>query len=263
LTSKVLRGSRAAIEGRGKRQRLIAFPAPDREDLRFRTSLWMDIERSAIGDRQALGGERFDAEIVGSRCDSAFDLRAQQVLEHAEERVLKIDRQREEPIEEGRDRRQVFAQAAVIVGEAQSCGILERLQRTAFDPGSSPGQALARVEEHVELPQGRAAIDRLQIVVGAEQSLPAGLALAACDGAERVEPASDRAEESLLGFDVGGYRPEEGRLRLVGPVGAPEALDCGIGLPSGLQEIMDAKAAVSRCEVSVIAAARATGVAEH
>ena len=215
----------------------------------------MDVERPALGDGQALGGERLDAEIIGARRDGTFDLAAQQILEHAEQRVLKIDRQRQQPIEEGGDRRQVFAQAAVIVGEAQSRRVLERLERAAFD--------LAGVEQHIELPQGRAAVDGFQIVVGAEQPLSAGLPLAPGDGAERVEPASDGAEEALLGFDVGGNRPEQRRLRLVRPVAAPEALDRGVGLPAGLQQIMHAKAAVPGREIGVVAAPGAAGIAEH
>ena len=74
-----------------------------------------------------------------------------------------------------------------------------------------------------------------EIVLGPEQALPAGLALAAGDGAERVETAGDGREEALLGLHVGGDRPEQRRLRLVGAVGAAEALDGGIGLPAGLR----------------------------
>src|SRR3546814_19103199 len=105
-------------------------------------------------------------------------------------------------------------------------GVLERLQRTAVD--------LAGIEQDVELAQRGAAIDGFEVVVGAEQPLPAGLALALGAGAERVEAARDGGEESLLRLPVGGARPEQWRLRLVGAVGAPEALDCRVRLPAGL-----------------------------
>ena len=83
-----------------------------------------------------------------------------------------------------------------------------------------------------------------EIVLGSEQALAAGLALALGDGAERVEPARDGREEALLGLHVGRDRPEQRRLRLVGAVGAAETLDGGIGLPAGLKKIVNAQAAV-------------------
>src|SRR5260370_26476829 len=71
----------------------------------------MGVERPAIRDGETLGSHRLDAEIIGARSDGALDLGAQQILEHAEQRVLQIDGQREEPIEKGGDRRQVFSDA--------------------------------------------------------------------------------------------------------------------------------------------------------
>src|SRR3546814_10148528 len=90
------------------------------------------------------------------------------------------------------------------------------------------------VKRLVELPQRRLGVGALQVVVGAEQALPAGLALAAGDRAERVETARDGGEEPLLALDVGGDRPEHWRLELIGAVGAPEDLDSGVCLPAGL-----------------------------
>ena len=86
----------------------------------------------------------------------------------------------------------------------------------------------------------------LEIVLGPEQALTAGLALAARDGAQRVEAARDRREKALLGLDVGRDRPEQRRLGLVGAVGAPKPLDRPVGLPAGLEQIVDAQAAVPR-----------------
>jgi len=70
----------------------------------LRAALRMGVERLAICDDEALGSHRLDAEIIGARRDGALDPGAQQILEHAEQRVLQIDGQREQPIEKGGDR---------------------------------------------------------------------------------------------------------------------------------------------------------------
>ena len=101
-----------------------------------------------------------------------------------------------------------------------------------------------------------------EIVLGPEQALAACLALAAGDGAERVEPARDCAEKALFGLHIGRDRPKQRRLRLVGAVGAAKALDRRIGLPSGFQEIVDAQPPIPRRELGVIAAAGAARVRE-
>jgi hypothetical protein len=101
----------------------------------------------------------------------------------------------------------------------------KHLERAALD--------LAAHQQQVELAQRIAGIGAFQIVLGPEQALAAGLALAARDRAQRVEPPGDGREEALLGLHVGGDRPEQRRLRLVGAVGAAEALDGGVGLPAG------------------------------
>src|SRR3546814_12081853 len=75
------------------------------------------------------------------------------------------------------------------------------------------------------------------MVLGPEQGLPAGLTLALGDGAEGVEPARDGGEEALLGLHIGGDRPEQRRLRLIGAVGAAKTLNGGVGLPSGLEQV--------------------------
>ena len=132
--------------------------------------------------------------------------------------------------------------------------VLERGKRAAFD--------LAGVEQRVELPQRIARVARFEIVVGAEQALPAGLALALGDRAERVEPPRDGREEALLALDVGRDRTEQRRLRLVGAVRAPEPLNGGVRLPAGLQHVVDAQALILRAEIGVIGAAGAARVGE-
>ena len=44
----------------------------------------MKVERAAIGNDQALGSQRFDADVIGPGSLRPFDLRSQQILEHAE-----------------------------------------------------------------------------------------------------------------------------------------------------------------------------------
>ena len=115
----------------------------------------------------------------------------------------------------------------------------------------------------VELAQCRLGVGAFEIVVGAEQALAAGLALAAGDRAERVETPRDRRQEALLAFDVGRDRPEHRRLFLVGAVGAAQSLDRGIGPPAGLEQVMDALALILAGEIGVIAASGAAGVGEN
>lgn len=186
--------------------------AVDGEDPRLGAACRMDVKRAAIGDHQALGRQGLDADVIVARGDGALDPRLQQLLEGFEQRVLQIDAQREQPVEKGRDRRQIFPQAAVPVGKLQTGRVLEHGERAARD--------LAGIEQHVELAQRRARIDGFEVVVGAEQALAARLALALGDRAERVEPACNGGEEALFRLHVGRNRPEQRRLRLVGAVGA-------------------------------------------
>ena len=153
----------------------------------------------------------------------------------------------------------------VVIGGSSS---LMPLASISFRPVASSNvwseQALdlAADQQHVELAQRIARVVAFEIVLGAEQALPAGLALALGDGAQRVETPRDRREKALLGLHVGGDGPEQRRLRLVGAVGAAESLDGGVGLPAGLEQIVDAQAPVLRRELGVIAAPGAAGVGE-
>src|SRR3546814_11191815 len=73
-----------------------------------------------------------------------------------------------------------------------------------------------------------------------EQVLAARLALAARERAEHVEAASDGADEPTFALAVGRDGAEHRRHRLVGAVGAAEALDRDVGAPPGLEQEMDA-----------------------
>jgi hypothetical protein len=88
-------------------------------------------------------------------------------------------------IQKGRDRRQVIPEP-VGIHELQTGCILEPPKRAAVD--------LAGERAAVELTQGITSILAFEIVLGPEQALSAGLALALGDGAQRVEPAGDGAD---------------------------------------------------------------------
>src|SRR3546814_21154821 len=115
---------------------------------------------------------------------------------------------RQHEFEEAGDRRQVFLQAAVLVGEIQARVLGEGRERAA---GDAPN-----VKRLVELPQRRLGVGALQVVVGAEQALPAGLARAAGDRAERVATARAGGEEPLRALYVGGDQPEPWPPELLG-----------------------------------------------
>ena len=115
------------------------------------------------------------------------DLGVKQLLEGREQDALKLDGQRQQPVEEGGDRRQIVFDA-IVVHQLQAGRCLEPLKRAALD--------LAAHDQKVELAQRITGIEAFEIVLGPEQPLPAGLALPAGDGAQRVEAAGDGAEES-------------------------------------------------------------------
>src|SRR3546814_15209434 len=82
-------------------------------------------------------------------------------------------------------------QAAIAVRQLEAGGVLEGLQGTAFD--------LAGIQQHVELAQRGVAIDGFEVVVGAEQPLPASLTLALSDGAERAEERGRASSRENVG----------------------------------------------------------------
>ena len=118
------------------------------------------------------------------------------------------------------------------------------------------------MQELIELAQCGLGVDAFEIVVGAEKALASRLALAAGDGAERVEASRDGRQKTLLALDVGGDGTEDRRLLLVGAVRAPQSLDRGISSPAGLEQVMDALALIAAGEIGVIAAPGAAGVGE-
>ena len=211
----------------------------------------MGVDRLPVGDDKTLRRKRLQPDVVGSGRNGPLDARRQQLLERREQDVLQLDGQRQQAIEESGDRRQLVLDP-IAVGQGQAGRLLKSLERAILD--------LAIDQQQVELAQGVAGVKAFEIVLRPEQPLPSGLALALGDGAERVEAAGNRREEAFLGLHIGGDRPEQRRLRLIGAVGPPQALNGGVGLPPGLQQIVDAQAPVLRREFGVIGAPRAAGV---
>ena len=93
-------------------------------------------------------------------------------------------------------------------------------------------------------------------------SRPARLALPAGDRAQGVEAAGNGRQKPLLALHVGRDRAEDGRLLLVGAVGAAETLDRRVGLPARFQQIVDPLALVATAAIGVIAAPGAAGIGE-
>ena len=114
----------------------------DRQQASFRRGAGMRVDGLTAGDDEALRRQRLQPDVVGSRCDRALDTGGQELLERREQDVLKVDGQRQQPIEDGGDRRQLVPDA-VGVGQLQPGCILERAQRATLD--------LAHDQQDVEL----------------------------------------------------------------------------------------------------------------
>ena len=238
----------------GERQGPVAVLAQHAIAAGFGARRGMGVHRTAFGDAEALGGERLDADVVGAAGNRRFDTRVEQLLEGGEERVLHRDPERQDAVQELRDRRQLFLERTVLVDKIETGRVLKIAERAALD--------LPGIKQLVELAQCGFGVGAFEIVVGAEQALTAGLALAAGDRAQGVEAARDRRQEALLALDVGRHRAEHRRLLLVGAVRAAQSLDRGIGAPAGLQQVVDAPALVLGIEIGVIAAPGAAGIGE-
>jgi hypothetical protein len=115
------------------RERAVAVLARDLEEPGLRAARAVRGDRAAVDDGEALGVDGFKAHLVGTSRDRAFNLRREKFLERSEDRVLQLDLQRQQPVEEGGDGREVLAQRAVTVEEVQSRDLAEPLERAASD----------------------------------------------------------------------------------------------------------------------------------
>src|ERR1700754_830455 len=128
----------------------------------------MNIDGLSIDDDKALRAKRFQPDVIGAGRDGSLDSSGQQLLKSREKDILKLDGERQQPVEEGRDRRKLILQP-IGVHKLQSGRVFEPFERAAFQ--------LAAHEQQVKLTQRIAAILAFQIVLRPEQALPSGLAL--------------------------------------------------------------------------------------
>ena len=192
LVDEETAGRRAKSQSLGERQGAVAVLAQHPVAARLGAGSGMGVDRAALGDPKAFGGQCLDADIVGAGGDRGLDARLEQLLEGSEEPVLHRDAQGQHAIEELRDRRQFLAQRAVLVEEIETGRVLEFAERAA----TRSSRVLAGVKQLVELPQRRLGIGAFEIVVGAEQALAAGLALAAGDRAQTCRDGARSSTES-------------------------------------------------------------------
>ena len=105
----------------------------DGEQPGLRAGAGMGVDRLPVGDDEALGRAASPVRHHRCRCAIAPSIRGgQQLLERREQDVLQVDGQRQQAVEEGRDRRQLVPDA-VGVHQLQPGGILERLKRATLD----------------------------------------------------------------------------------------------------------------------------------
>ena len=241
-------------------ERLQPVLARDLDDLGVGAGALMDEHGLAGGDGERVGSDGLDAPLEGAGLDGNLDVGLDPGLERGEERVLLVDGERQQAVEELRHRRQVLLEVA-FPGELEPGGLLEVGERPALD--------VTAPERDVELAQGRLGVGALQVVAGPEERGVVAahgslrVALAPCDGAERVEPPRDGGDEPALALHVGGDGAEQRCRGLVRAVGPAQPLDCLVGPPSGLQQVVDAALGVGAAEIGVIAAPDAARHREH
>ena len=207
-----------------------------------------------VDNLELFGAQGLESYIQRACLARILDDRRKEPAEGLEDCVLHIDPERQATVQELLDRRQVFFHRAIRLIERQPGHLLEFRVGTGFD--------LARPQLVEELPQRRPCIGALEVVLGAEHVLPAGLALSLGDGPESVEAARDGREKALLTLHIGRHRPEQWRLHLIGAVRAPQPLDRIVGFPTRLEQVMHPEALVLGPKIGVIAAPRAPGIRE-
>ncbi len=94
-----------------ERHRPVAPALVDREQAGFRAGARIRVDRLAIDDDEALGAQRLQPGVIGSRGDRTLDPGGQELLEGGEEDALKFDRESEHAIEKRRNRRQLVLNA--------------------------------------------------------------------------------------------------------------------------------------------------------
>ena len=216
----------------------------------------MDMNRLARGEAERVRPDRLDALLVGPGLDGLFDIGFDAGFECAEQIVLLVDGQSQQPVEKPGHRRQILHEVA-LVDELERGGLGEAVE--------GPARNVAAPQRDVELAQRRPGVGTLEIVAGPEQGGAAAahgglaVALSAGDGAEAVEPPGDGGDEAPLALHIGGDGAEQRRGSLVGAMGAAQTLDRLVGAPARLQQIVDPPPGIAAAEIGVIAAPGAAG----
>ena len=123
----------------------------------------MGVDHPRIRDAEALGAQGFQPEVIYPGGDGTFDALRQKLLEGSKQDALHRNRQRQQAIEESRDRGQIVLQTVVIY-EAEAGGILKGSKRAP--------RHIAAIDAAVELPQCVAGIRALEVILGSEQPCP-------------------------------------------------------------------------------------------
>src|SRR6185436_8945719 len=111
---------------------MITLALSNREKQGLGASGRMSINRLPVGDDKALSAERFQADVVDTRCDRALDASGQQLLEGGEEDILQLDGERQQPVEEGRNGRQLVLQP-IGIRQLQAGRVLKPVERATVD----------------------------------------------------------------------------------------------------------------------------------
>jgi hypothetical protein len=89
-----------------QRDRAVAGPLRDGEQPGLRARARMRVDGLAVGDGEALRRQRLQPDIVDAAAMAPSILAVEKLLEGGEQDALKLDGQRQQPVEEGGDRRQ-------------------------------------------------------------------------------------------------------------------------------------------------------------
>ena len=257
----LLGGLARLADGRFRLQRPRPLAADELGYAGRRSRSFVGGERLRVGQLDLVCIDVLDALIVGAALDGLLEIVFDQFFQVLEQLVLIVDRQRQQPVQEGRHRRRVVLQFLTAVGGERQAG-------GAVEPFFGPSVDAVPHQVVVELAERLVRVDGLEVVARVEERAVVvahgGLrvALAARDRPQRVQPLGDGGDEPALGLHVGGHGPEDGGRHLVRAVRAAQSLDGLVGPPSGFQQVVDAAAAVSAAGVGVVAAPRPAGSRE-
>ncbi len=226
----------------------------ERDEAGFCSDHGVGAQEFICKDREVIDPHGFQALVERSGFTRSFDPRFHQPEIFVEYGVLERDRQRENAVEPALDRGEIVGQPAIWVFKPEA-GALDEV-------GESRRFELAVIEQLEPAAERVARVIAFEIVGRIEQVLSAGLALAARQRAQCIEPSRNGRYEPALALHVGGYRPEERGRGLVGAVGTTKTLDGVVGAPARLEQEMDPALLVPTAEVGMVGAPRAARIRE-